>query len=1100
MSLCRHTVHNRMAVGFIALVLALMGATFYRRLPLEAAPDITIPYVFVTTSYRGVAPEDIERGITIHIEKKLRGLTGVKKISSVSSEGRSAITVEFVPGVDINDALNRVKDKVERAKRDLPQDLEDEPEVTEVNLAEMPILVLAFSGPAGVRALTELVEDIADEAEGVPGVLEANVLGGIEREIQVQVRPERLALYAIPFTALQQVVSGENRNVSGGIIRTGQGRYQLRVPGEFATVEEVEGIVVAVRNGGPVYLRDLASVVDGIKDRESRSRMNGQDAVLLEIKKRAGENVLDIVGAVDRILERTEARFPPGTTVTRVVDRADNVRDMVRDLENNLLTGLVLVVLVVWLAMGLRNALLIAISVPLSMLLTFIVLWLLGITLNMIVLFSLTLAVGMLVDNAIVIMENAYRYLQQGFPRAEGVIRATEEVLWPIIGATLTTVVAFLPLLWWPGVPGEFMGYLPKTVIIVLLSCLFVALVVNPATAAAFMKATPAAAGADATFDAARAAGQLNALPRLSGGGFLLEGYRALLRFALRRRAGVLLLAGLFLAAALLFWLLRVGLRTPVEFFPTTDPETLYVQARVPQGTDADFCDSVVRDMAARLFTGPASEADPAAPASYAESLRLRERRRASDGGVYLSPSDLPDILYIYETSGVSDNRIGVRFVPLADRSVSSAETVRRIDERVRSVPGVETRIEEEQNGPPVGAPVSIEIAGDDLRTLGLLADRVKALVNEVPFVRNVRHDHEAGMPTLELRVNRPRAALVGLSTQAIGFAVKAAINGVEVSTYREANEDYDIVVRFTEADRRAIDTLERLFLPSPSHGLVPLTTVAEVRYVSGLNQVTRVNHKRVVTVRADVDETKTTGMTARLAAEERMRQLVLPSGYECTFTGEDEMRRESTAFLVQAAPVALLLILLVLVVQFNSVLLPLIILSSVLLSLSGAFLGLGLHRLPFGIIMCGIGVISLAGVVVNNAIVLLSYAQQLQARGMPLADAIVAAGATRLRPVFLTAVTTILGLAPMIVGISVDVHTLDIQWASESAQWWRGMSVVTAYGLGIATVLTLFVVPVLYYLLLTWRSGAARLLVLLRHPWRRGPRGPGAAGPAAAA
>ncbi len=454
-------VKNRTSVIILVIIILIAGIYCYLALPREAAPDITIPNVFISTNYKGVAAEDIETAITIEIEKKLKGLDGVKKIHSISSEGMSQINIEFTTDTDIDDALQKVKDKVDEAKNELPTDLEDDPAVFEVNISELPIVVFSLSGSCGITCLKDIADDLADDIEAIPGVLEVEVTGGLEREIRIEVEPDKLAYYRIPITEFQKVVSSENQNTSGGSITLGDGRYQLRIPGEFNTPEDMFNLVITSFEGRPIYLKDLATVVDDFKEESSRSRLNGQKAVSLSVKKRSGENIIAITDQIDALIADVQSTWPKGTRITKLMDAAKEIRLMVADLENNILSGLILVVVVLLFVLGFRNAILVGLAMPFSMLLSFITLYAMGITLNMVVLFSLILALGMLVDNAIVIVENIYRYMEQGVPRIQAAMRATSEVAYPVIGSTLTTLAAFFPMIFWPGIMGEFMSYLP---------------------------------------------------------------------------------------------------------------------------------------------------------------------------------------------------------------------------------------------------------------------------------------------------------------------------------------------------------------------------------------------------------------------------------------------------------------------------------------------------------------------------------------------------------------------------------------------------------------------------------------------------------------
>ncbi len=1069
-------VRQRVSVLVLAAIILIIGTYCYRILPRESDPDITIPNVFVSTSYKGVASKDIETSITIEIEKKLKGLEGVKKIHSVSSEGLSSINIEFVTGTDIDDVLQKVRDRVDEAKNELPADLEEDPSVFEVNFSELPIVVFSLSGTCGIVCLKEIADDLKDEIEAIQGVLEAEVTGGIEREIRVEVFPEKLAYYNIPILALQDVVTQENRNTSGGVIRLGDGRFQLRVPGEFDSPDDIYHLIVGTHRGQPVYLKDVARVVDGFKDETSRSRLNGREAINIMVKKRAGENIIAITDGVDELLERVQPAWPKGTEITKLMDKAKDIRNMVADLENNILSGLVLVVFVILFAMGIRNAILVSLAIPFSMLLTFTVLYILDITLNMVVLFSLTLALGMLVDNAIVIVENIYRYIEQGVPRIEAAQKATSEVAYAVIGSTLTTLAAFSPMLFWPGIMGEFMSYLPLTLIITLTSSLFVAMIINPALAAIFMKVKPKSGKVSEAeknqTPSAEEIAQAGESP-VSISGPILTLYSRSLQQAFNHKIAVTLIAFCFLVLLIQIWLLSVGLEKPVEFFPNIEPKAMYVNLDTPEGADLDYVDSVVRQVESAVNGYDISQYAGSTVDQYMASYEPKEHEK-KDGKKFFGPSDIANIEHIYAKSVVTSgpgmmfdpnapNHVGIQFIDLEDRVRASSESMEMIRERVKNIPGAKITVAEREEGPPTGAPINIEIAGDDFEILGRIAKTIREMIANIPFVVDIRDDYVEGTPTVRVRLDRQKAALFGLSTANIGTALKTAYNGLEVSTYREGDEDYDITVQLSDSNRRVTDVLRELMLPTPSGKLVPLTTLARIEFAGGLGDIVRINHERVVTVKANVDENKIPGPVARAQAEELLKSFPMPPEYRITFTGEFEFQKESEEFLSKAFAIALFLIFLVLVTQFNSVAQPFIIMTAVILSLGGAFLGLTVIRSPFGIIMTGVGVISLAGVVVNNGIVLVDYINKLRKRGFELRDAVMAAGATRLRPVLLTAITTILGLLPMVTGVSYDFHNLSISWVSESSQWWRSMAIVVIFGLMVATFLTLVVVPVLY-------------------------------------
>jgi multidrug efflux pump len=1070
-------VNKSITVLVLSVIIIVFGVYCYNVLPRESDPDITIPNVFVTTSYRGVSPADMETSVTIEIEKKLKGLDGVKKIQSVSSEGLSSINIEFVTGTDIDKALQDVKDKVDEAKSELPTDLEDDPSVFEVNFSELPIVVFSMSGTCGLAALKKIADDLKDDIEAIPGVLEAEVTGGLEREIRVEVFPEKLAYYGMSIPTFQKILYSENQNTSGGTIRLGQGRFQLRVPGEFRTPAEIYGLVMGTHNGQPIYLKDLARVVDGFKDETSRSRLDGRSAVNIAVKKRSGENIIEISNKIDQLIARQQRTWPSNTEIVKVMDKAKDIRLIVADLENNILSGLILVVVVLFFALGLRNAFLVSLAIPFSMLLSFIVLHILGITLNMVVLYSLTLALGMLVDNAIVIIENIYRYMEQGVPRIEAAKKATSEVAYPVIGSTLTTLGAFLPMLFWPGIMGEFMSYLPLTLIVTLSSSLFVAMVINPALASVFMKvkksdSLPIAISAKEIEVAGEKPIEIK--------GKTLRSYSAVLAFSLRRP---LIVVGFSFAILVLLyqaWMLAVGIEKPVEFFPDVQPKSMYVNVDVPEGADIDYIDRIMRriEMAAAGVPEEALfDATPENNSRYLDALSPKPHEKAN-GDRFSGPSDLENIENIYVKAVTSSansifdanapNHVGIRFLEMEERKTSSSGTVDVIRERVKHIPGGRITVAVQEEGPPTGAPINIEIAGDDFQMLGNMAKEIRAIISKITHVKDIRDDFVEGTPSVKVVVDRQKAALFGLTTDNIGFALKTAYNGLDVSSFREGDEDYDITVQLPEENRRVTDVLKELMIPAPNNKMVPLSTLATVEYSGSIGDIVRINNERVVTVKANVDESKIPGPVARAEAEQLLKQFPLPPGYTIRFTGENEFQKESEDFLSKAFVVACFLIFLVLVSQFNSVSHPIIIMTSVILSMGGAFLGLALFKQPFGIIMTGVGVISLAGVVVNNAIVLIDYINKLRERGLALKEAVISAGATRLRPVLLTAITTILGLIPMVTGISFDFRHFAISWVSESSQVWRSMAVVVIFGLMVATFLTLVVVPTLYSLFST--------------------------------
>jgi multidrug efflux pump len=1006
----------------LLLILLIIGVYSYQTLPREAFPDITIPYVFVTTTYEGVAPEDMETLITMPIERKLKGLSGVEEIRASSAEGLSTVAVKFLPSVDIDDALQKVRVKVDQAKADLPADLEDDPVVEEVNFSDIPVIRVVLSGPYSLARLKSWGEDLKDQIETIPGVLNVLESGGLEREIRVEFDLDRIRAYNVPFSSMIQAVTQGNVNMPGGSMDIGLTRYLVRVPEDFKHPAEIFSIVAFVREGRPVYLRDVARIEDTHKDPLTRARINGQPSVTLAVQKRSGENIVRICDEVRAMVDEHRPLLPADLQIDFTSDMSEHVREIVAELENNILTGLVLVLSVILVFIGGRSAVFVALAIPYSMFIGFALLSGFGISLNMIVLFSLILALGMLVDNGIVIVENIYRHMQQGKSRGEAARFGTNQVAWPVITATLTTLSAFIPLLFWPGIMGEFMMFLPKTLIMVLTASLFVALVVNPVLSARYQTVRGVLPRNGAEHG------------RPAREPWAKRGYGFILDWSLRHRFIVLTAAVLLLVASVGgFALFGKG----VEFFPETDPNRAYVHIRAPEGTSLDASDRLVAQVEAIVM-------------EY-EDIEYVIANVGSVGGDPFAAGG----------PGTHLSRVVLDFKDFHERSQSSAKTLDEIRERVlAAIAGAEVQVEQEEGGPPTGPPVNMEISGRDIRVLGELAAQVRREIRDIPGLVDLKDNFVHGKPEIRINVDKEKAALLGLDTYSIAYTVKAAVGGVRVGVLRDDRDEYDITARLPEEARDSLESLRRLTVSGPQGEPVPLTSVAQVELASGVGDIMRLNQRRMVTVSASVSGRLANDVLRDI--EERLSGFEWPRGYSYQFTGEQEEQAKAQDFLSKAFAAVLFLIFLVLITQFNSIIPGLIILVSVLLSLIGVFFGLLILGMAFGIIMTGVGVISLAGVVVNNAIVLIDYYMQLLGRGMERKEALMRAGMVRFRPVMLTAITTILGLMPMVVGVSFDFKSLSWSIGGESAQWWGPMAVAVVFGLAVATLLTLVVVPVL--------------------------------------
>ncbi len=1126
MNLTDLSIHHRLTVYVLMALIVVAGASAYTTLPVESFPEVEIPLILVSTSYQGVSPADMETLVTRPLETEIRGVSDIKEIRSTSSEGFSMIEVEFNPEVEIDTALQRVRDKVDIAKSELPPDIDDDPRVEDVDLSQIPVIIVSLSGDIGLVQLKEIGEDLKDELEALAGVNRVEVIGGREREVHVFVDPRRLSAYELGLADVVMAVGRENLTVPAGEIDVGRLKYLVRIPAEVERPREIEDFVVKVKNGVPVYIRDVAHVAYGFEDETTRSRLNLQPAVSLTVEKRTGANIIEVVDTVKEGLARLQERLPAGVHVTLVADQSVDIRAMVSELENNILAGLLLVIAVLMAFLGFRNSLFVAVALPLSMLITFFCVQAVGYTLNMVVLFSMILVVGMLVDNAVVVVENIYRHREEGEDGQTAASRATSEVVAPVVVSTITTCVAFAPLLFWPGIIGDFFSYLPATVIIGLSASLLVALVFNPALCAALMKAPPPRPDGEAHHEGRFLktyrrvlAGLLREAPDhgtrgwfvrnwlflgLFGGLLTLGMLVALVGFALKEHTATLLAVtgwlmllaglafvlqgGLWLAGGfgrrLLGWrpsltdrragtLWTMGailagtvviygfLGQGAEFFPEMDPREIWVDVEVPSGSNLDTSDAIVTELENR--TRDTSDL---------------EHGIASVGSLGVSLTD-----FSFGSVG-TQSRLTLDLLDHKDRAQSSRLTIEQVRAEVDGISGAEIKVDKPAEGPPTGKPVTIRVIGDDFRALGRLSREIQERIRPVPGLVNLDDDFDEGKPEVRLVVDRTQAMVLGVSTSAIATTVQTAIRGVEASEYRVGEDEYDIRVRLRPESRVSIDELGNLTVPDEDGVPIPIRSVARLETGVGPAAIRRVDLRRVVTIEGDV--LRAPGRTDDTVRAEVAgildRDVVWPPGYRWEYAGSNEEEDESQSFLQRAFVIAVLLITLVLVSQFNSLILPGTIMVSVLLSLIGVLWGLIITGTPFGIVMTGIGVISLAGVVVNNAIVLCDFIVRLRREGSEKTRAVVDAGAIRLRPVLLTAVTTILGLIPLTLGINIGFFEGTIELGAESSQWWGPMGVAVIAGLTVATVLTLVVVPVTYHALdevseashrlaLTWRN-----------------------------
>lgn len=1100
------SINNRTTVLVLSALIVLMGISTYINLPKESFPEIRQPKVYIGTPHPGNSPVDMENLITRPIEKELNTISAVEEIRSTSVQDYSTIIVEFTSTTLIEDALTKVKDAVDKAKPELPSDLEKDPNIFEMNFSEFPVLNINLSGNFSIEELNDYAEDLEDEIEKVSQISKVDIRGVDEKEVRVNVDPYQMEARLVNFSDIENAIRSENITLSGGNLKEGEIRRSIRVVGEFKDPKDLLKVVVKREKGNIVYLGDIAEVEFDYKEKQNYARLNGKPVVMLDIVKRSGENLLIATDKIDEIIADFKAnRFPEGMEVTKTNDQSQQTRDMVSSLENNIISGVLLVVLVLLFFLGTRNALFVGVAIPLSMFMAFMILGMFGITINMMVLFSLIMALGMLVDNGIVVVENVYRLREQGLSAYEATKRGVGEVAWPIIASTATTLAAFLPLAFWPGIMGEFMKFLPITLMVTLGSSLFVALVINPVLITAFMKlddgkpidkkkifiyfGVALGLGLLLLFTDIAPIGRLSIafglvillnvfvlipISRKFQRSFLpwLEGlYTKSMQFAL---AGWMPYVFFWGTVGLLFFSVALMNVFPpnVEFFPKTPPKYVNVFVEYPIGTDVETTNTFT----AKLEKKVAALVKPYG--EVVESITVNVGAGASD------PMD-------QSAFGQSDTpnkaRITVNFVEFRERNgVSTNEILDKIRSSMSGYPGVAVTVDQNSDGPPVGKPISIEIIGDDFATLIDLSDQMKSFINKsgIEGIEKLKSDLETGKPELVVDIDREKARRFGLSTQGIAMEIRTALFGKEVSKYKRGEDDYEIQVRLAEKYRYDIDALmnKSIVYRNQSNGKivsVPISSVAKANLSSTYGSIRRKDLNRVATLTSNV----VSGYNATLINDQikaLLSDFKMPIGYEFRFGGEQEKQAKEMAFLSKALLIAVFMIFLIIVSQFNKITTPFIIMMSVVLSTIGVFLGLVIFQMNFVVIMTMIGIISLAGIVVNNAIVLIDFIElsrnQLRAdKGVDklemsdIISAIATAGATRLRPVLLTAITTILGLIPLAVGINIDFINFfasldaDFYLGGDNVAFWGPMSWTIIFGLTFATFLTLFIVPVMY-------------------------------------
>ncbi len=1035
---------SRSRTVLLALVLILVaGVQAYRDIPKEADPDVSIPIVYVLMTHDGISPEDAERLLVRPMEQQLRRVEGLKEMTAVASEGSASVTLEFEAGVDIDEALADVREGADIAKADLPEET-DEPLVYEVNLALFPVLVVTLSGDLPERTLLKLARDLEKRIEALPNVLDVEIGGEREELLEVVADPLLVQSYGLKLPDLLAMVDRNNRLVAAGNLDTGEGRFAVKVPGVFETAADLLALPIKVDGDKAVRIGDVAEVRSTFKDAEGFARIDGRPALALEVSKRIGANIIDTVQQVRDLVEAERPNWPAHVEVGFQQDKSDNIEDMLLDLQNNVLSAVVLVMIVVVAALGLRSAGLVGLAVPGSFLTGILVLYILGLTVNIVVLFALILAVGMLVDGAIVVTEYADRKMIEGLPRRDAYMAAAKRMAWPITASTATTLAAFMPLLFWPGIVGEFMKFLPITLLATLAASLAMALIFVPNVGALIGRAELDSGNAGAI-----ALVEQGDLKRL--GGFTGLYVRLLAR--LSRRPVLVLIAAAIIAigAYTAYGLFGRG----VEFFPDVEPEIASLHVHTRGNLSAMERDALVHEVEQRIL-----EVDGIAT-MYARS------------GVSFSGED-----------NVDEDVIGIILLEFEHWRARrpAAEILGEVREKAADLAGIRLEVRKEAAGPPVGKPLQVQLSSrfpeklePAVRLVREKFDRTEGLV-DVTDTRPI--------PGIEWRfeVDREQAGRYGADVALVGSFVQLVTNGIRIGSYRpdDAVDEIEIRARFPD-DQRGLGQLERLRI-NTDQGAVPLSHFVRSTPAQKVGNLARVDRERQLTIAADVEEgvlvdDKAREIRAWLAGQD------MDPAVTVTFRGEDEEQQESQAFLMKAFAIALFLIAIILVTQFNSFYQAFLILSAIVFSTVGVLLGLLITHQPFGVVMSGVGVIALAGIVVNNNIVLIDTYNEFRHRGVDAEEAVLRTGAQRLRPVLLTTVTTILGLTPMVLKINIDFFSRDISVGGPSTDWWAQLASAVAGGLAFATLLTLILTPCL--LLLGHRLDA---WIAARRMWRKQP------------
>ncbi len=1112
-------IDNKTSTYMLAAILGIFGLMSYFSIPKEQFPEIELTFISVGTMYPGTSPADIENFITRPLEKELKSLEDVKEITSSSVQDFSAIVVEFNPGTDITDARQRVKDAVDKASRDLPSDLLEDPVVQDLDFAEFPIMNINLSGDYTLEQLKLIADEMADRIEEVSEISRVDVVGALDREIHIDVDMYKMQAAKVTFRDIQSAIQNENVTISGGNIDMEGMSRSVRVVGEFTDPNAIGNIALTSSSGAVVRLSDISEVRDSHKDVESYSRLGHDNVVTLNVIKKSGENLINAANKINAIMDEMKATvLPKDLTLVISGDQSHFTKVILKELNNTIIIGFILVTIVLMFFMGLTNALFVGLAVPLSMALAYIVIQLPGLdfTLNMLVMFSFIFALGIVVDDAIVVIENTHRiFTKTGMDIKSSAKAAAGEVFVPILSGTLTTLAPFFPLAFWPGVVGKFMYYIPVTLIVTLFASLIVAYFFNPVFAVSFMKPDekdgeerdrreilktgfkiflvaaifyiPGFMGMKFFMGLANLGVfvaisyvlhnlymwkvllrfQQRTIPRM------LRVYERSLRWALKgRRPGRLVwaLVGLFIITLFIF----SASKPNVLFFPDGDPATIMVNIKMPIGTEVSKTDSITRMVEDRVF-------------------RILGNDNHMVESVITNVGKIPDM---FSSGATTPNlaRVSINFVEFSKRhGEKTTPYMDKIRDEIRNIPGAEITVDKEAGGPPVGKPINIEISGENLEELIATTSRLRQFIDSVGIggIEELKSDFETFKPELVVNIDRLRANREGITTGQIGNELRTAITGTEVSKYREEEDQYPIQLRYNEYSRENIDRLMNLkitFMDMATGQLksIPLSSVATLNYQNTYGGINRKDLKRVITLSSNLLSGFNSN-AVNMQIRQALPRFYKPEGIEISLTGEQEEQAENSVFLMQAMMVSIFLVLFILVTQFNSLSKPVIILSEILFSIIGVLLGFTIFGMDMSIIMTGMGIVALAGIVVRNGILLVDFTDKLKESGERTKEAIIQGGLIRITPIVLTATATMLGLVPLAIGFNINFGTLltelrpQIHIGGDTKDFFGPLAWAIIFGLSFATFLTLLFIPIMYKIIYV-----AKLRMLRKRHWRR--------------